>query len=374
MLPDRIDRARDLCAGWVKSGHTPAIVTVVARRGVIVLHEAFGKLRPGDNSPPVQLDTIFPTVSITKPMVATLVMQLAEDGLLGLNRPIRDYMPEVTGKGTEEVLVHHVLTFTAGWDEFALITSFISERADLAGRSSAEVHRAMVDLIQRAPLSRPPGAQMDYAFLCYELLKDLVERVSGRSFAELMQERIFDPLGMKDSYVVVPESVRSRIVKRPPDAPWNRPLGPLIPIDSRQSEEGSNVFSTARDVAVFGQMFLNGGTYGAARILSRPAVMAMTRNQTPGIPVTLGPNIRKEASYGYGWFVRTHEKWKYWDGSLQSYGEFHHQGAGGVLLWVDPRDEIVGVYFSVDLAQTPDLEPLWNADLFQNVISSAVAD
>ncbi|MFQ5668478.1 MAG: hypothetical protein ACE5I7_18900, partial [Candidatus Binatia bacterium] len=107
---------------------------------------------------------------------------------------------------------------------------------------------------------------------------------------------------------------------------------------------------------------------------SRPAVTAMTRNQTPGITVTLGPNIRKEASYGYGWFIRTHEKWKYWDGSLQSEGEFHHQGASGVLLWIDPRDEIVGVYFSVDLAQTPDLEPLWNADLFQNVISSAVTE
>jgi len=374
MLPDRIDRARDLCAGWVKSGHTPAIVALVARRGVIVLHDAFGKLRPGDDSPPVRLDTIFPTMSITKPMVATLVMQLVEDGLLGLNRPIRDYLPEVTGKGTEEVLVHHVLTFSAGWDEFALITSFIGERADLAGRSSDEVHRAMLDLIQRAPLARPPGAEMNYAFLCYELLKELVARVSGRSFAELMRERIFEPLGMKDSYVVVPEPVRSRIVKRPPDAPWNRQLGPLIPIDSRQNEESKNAFATASDVAVFGQMFLNGGTYGGARILSRPAVMAMTRNQTPGIPVTVGPNIRKEASYGYGWFVRTHEKWKYWDGSLQSHGEFHHQGAGGVLLWVDPRDEIVGVYFSVDLAQTPDFEPLWNADLFQNVISSAVAD
>jgi CubicO group peptidase (beta-lactamase class C family) len=374
MLPDRIARARDLCAGWVESGHTPALVVLVARRGVIVLHEAFGKLRPGDDSAPVQLDTIFPTRSITKPMVATLVLQLAEDGLLGLNRPIRDYLPEVTGEGTEEVLVHHVLTFTAGWDEFALLTSFIGERADLAGGSSAELHRAMVDLIARAPLARPPGTRMDYAFLCYELLKDLVERVSGRPLAEIMRERIFDPLGMKDSYVGVPGSVRSRIVKRPPDAPWNQPMGPLLPIDSRQSEESSNVFATARDVAVFGQMFLDGGTYGGARILSRAAVMAMTRNQTPGIEVTLGPSIRKEASYGYGWFVRTHEKWKYWDGSLQSHGEFHHQGSGGVLLWVDPRDEIVGVYFSVDLAQTPALEPLWNADLFQNVISSAVAD
>lgn len=252
MLPERIDRARDLCAQWVKSGHTPAIVALVARRGVIVLHEAFGKLRPGNDSPPVRLDTIFPIMSITKPLVATLVMQLVEDGLLGLNRPIRDYLPEVRGEGTEEVLVHHVLTFTAGWDEFALITSFISDRADLAGRPSEEVHRAVLDLIQQALLSRPPGAEMNYAFLCYELLKALVERVSARSFAELIQERIFSPLGMEDSYVVVPESVRSRIVKRPADAPWNQQMGPLAPIDSRQCEEGTNVFSTAGPTAAPG--------------------------------------------------------------------------------------------------------------------------
>lgn len=250
----------------------------------------------------------------------------------------------------------------------------MGERADLAGRPSHEFERAIRELIHQAPLSRPPGEQMDYFTLCYVLLEELVERVSGRRFADLVQERIFDPLGMKDSYVVVPESVRPRVVKRPPDAPWNQWLGPMPPIDSRQSEEGRMVFSTARDTAVFGQMFLQGGTYGGARILSRPAVAEMTRTQTPGIPVVVGPTIRREASYGYGWFVRTNEKWRYWDGSLQSQGEFHHSGSGGVLLWVDPRDEIVGIYFSVDLAITPAFEPLWNADLFQNVVSSAVAD
>ncbi len=215
---------------------------------------------------------------------------------------------------------------------------------------------------------------MDYAFLCYELLGEIVERVSGRSYSDFIQERLFTPLGMKDSYLAVPESVRSRVVKRPAEAPWNQPKGPIPPLDSRESEEGPGVFSTTRDVATFGQMFLNGGTYGGARILSRPAVSAMTRNQTPGIPVIMGPTSHKEASYGYGWFIRTNEKWRYWDGSLQSHGEFHHQGAGGVLLWVDPRDEIVSCYFSIDLAETPEMEPLWNADLFQNVVSSAVTD
>ena len=375
MLPERIDRARNLCAGWVKSGHTPAIVALVARRGVICLHEAFGKLRPEDDSPPIELDTIFPIMSITKPMTATLIMCLVEDGLLGLNRPVRDYLPEVTGDGTEEMLVHHLLTFTAGYDEFAFITSLIAEGPDLGMGLAGEplwdeVHRRLFEL----PLAHSPGQQMDYAFLCYVLLRILVERVSGRRFGELLLERLFSPLGMADSYLELPESLSPRVVKRPAQAPWNQGMGPLSPIDSRECETSPNVFSTARDVAVFGQMFLNGGTYGGARILSRTAVAEMTRSQTPGIPVIMGPSRHKEASYGYGWFVRTQEKRKYWDGSLQSRGEFHHQGAGGVLVWVDPRDEIVSCYFNVDLAETPAMEPLWNADLFQNVISSAVAD
>ena len=100
----------------------------------------------------------------------------------------------------------------------------------------------------------------------------------------------------------------------------------------------------------------------------------MTRNQTPGVTARTGGSTLKEASYGYGWFVSSNEKWKYWEGSLQSLGGLHHQGAGGTFLWVDPANEIVGVYFSIDLAITPDFEPLWNADLFQNVVTSAVAD
>jgi CubicO group peptidase (beta-lactamase class C family) len=134
------------------------------------------------------------------------------------------------------------------------------------------------------------------------------------------------------------------------------------------------VYSTAGDLARFGQMVLDGGTFEGTRILGRAAVGEMTRNQTLGVPVqALGASMPK-SSYGYGWFVSSEERWKYWDGSLKSPGEFHHQGAGGALLWIDPAKQIVGVYLSVDTGITPDLEPLWNADLFANVIASAVAD
>ena len=130
VLPERIDRVRDLCAGWVKSGHTPSLAVLVARRGVIVLHEAFGCLGPGQDSPPLRLDSIFPVSSVAKPITATAVMTLVEDGLLGLNRPVVDYVPELCGEGTEEILVHHLLTHTSGYNGQKLLPFELQRRKE----------------------------------------------------------------------------------------------------------------------------------------------------------------------------------------------------------------------------------------------------
>jgi len=242
--------------------------------------------------------------------------------------------------------------------------------------SPEEYRKRIREVLVSLSPAAPPAEAMNYSVFGYWLLDPLIERVSGRAFADLAHERLFGPLGMADTWLVVPESVRPRIARRPSDAPWAQPLGPLPGLGSSLhqaiADPGGGVYSTARDVAVFGQMFLNGGTYGSARILSRAAVAEMTRNQIPGIPVQLGPTRGREASYGYGWFLRSNEKWRYWDGSLQSLGEFHHQGGAGTLLWVDPPNEIVGVYLSVSRRMTPAFEPIWSADLFQNVVTSAV--
>ncbi len=128
------------------------------------------------------------------------------------------------------------------------------------------------------------------------------------------------------------------------------------------------------DLAIFGQTFLNGGTYGRARILSRPAVAAMTRNQIPGIGTRVGTIFHREASWGYGWMVESNEKWKYWNGSLAPLGTYSHPGKGGCALWIDTANEVVGVYFEVTMRITKDFEHLWNFDLFQNAVTSAVAD
>src|SRR4029453_1086023 len=114
MSARRVRHVGQLAAGWVAQGITSALVILVARRGVVVLHEAFGRLTPDDNAPPVKRDTIYPLSSLTKPITATAAMLLVEDGLLGLQRPVSEYLPEFNGEGKQAVLVHHLLTHTSG--------------------------------------------------------------------------------------------------------------------------------------------------------------------------------------------------------------------------------------------------------------------
>jgi CubicO group peptidase (beta-lactamase class C family) len=205
---------------------------------------------------------------------------------------------------------------------------------------------------------------MSYCNYGYQLLAEIVRRVSAQSFADYTWERIFRPLGMKDTFFVVPDEARQRIVRRPGDAEgatasedtkkWASCLEIdhefEIAIDSRISQDTpwafGGAFSTSMDMAIFGQMLLNNGSYGDTRILSHASVHEMTRNQIPGIDAVYGDEVFPDASWGYGWNVQGNKK-GWGSGSLQSQRAFGHGGAGGVHLWVDPEYEIVAVYFSV---------------------------
>jgi len=386
MLPERIERARDLCAGWVKEGHTPTLGVCVARRGVIVLHEAFGVLGPGPDSPPLDRRALFPVCSITKPITATLVMQLVEDGLLGLNRPAKDYLPEISGDGTDEILVHHLLTHTTGYP-FQIDPPWLEHEAKkrAAGFEAPPCPKGQDPIIHNwlsffwdAPRVARVGEVMVYSSHNYELLGEIVRRLSGHGIEELARERIFDPLGMHDSYYVVPEPESPRVVQRAPGIPFG-PDFPVAPdIGSREWQETpyamGGVFSTPLDMVIFGQMFLNRGRYGEARLLSPAAVAAMTRDQVPGLGALLLNLVMDRASWGYGWQIVSPTKWKYFDGSLQPLGTFGHPGAGGVNYWIDRDHELVGAYFEVTTRLNPDYNLLWNFDLFQNAITAAVED
>lgn len=399
MSAARVRRIADLAQSWVTQGLTPALVVLVARRGIVVLHEAFGRLTSAADAPPLPREALYPLASLSKPVTATAAMILVEDGLLGLNRPVCEYIPEFAANGKETVMVHHLLTHTSGLRE-AEVNRHIDEKI-LAGVSipppAAIQHPKVHELLYLGydtPLWKAPGVEMSYCSYGYDLLGEIVQRVSGQPLAEFARERIFAPLEMHDSWYSVPAAVRHRIVRRPPTALLAGPQSPsweglsVYPLrgpkvawfpglDSREWEElpsgAGGVYSTALDMARFGQMFLNRGRYGERRFLSPSAVEMMTTNQIPGISAIFNNEFFPEAGWGFGWEVRSNKQAMY-EGTLCSPLTFSHGGGGGVYLWVDPVNELVGVYFSVVLRTTATGQQAWPVDLFMNAVTAAVSD
>ena len=377
MSAQRIRHVANLAGGWVDQGIHPALVVLVARKGVVVLHKAFGHLTPEEGSPPLELDAIFPITSLGKPIAATAAMLLVEDGLLGLNRPVVEYIPEFVGEGKEKVMVHHLLTHTSGLtskDVNAHVEKKMGAvKIPLADETQHPEINEYLFLGYDTPLTLPPGTEQRYCDFGFELVGEIVRRISKMSLADFARERLFGPLGMKDTAYIVPESVSHRVVKRPTDSPGDW-------LNSRGLQEtpwaAFGAYSTAMDMAVWGQMFLNGGVYGDARILSPVTVAEMTRNQIPGTSSRFVDEYFPEAGTGFSWFIRENKKAVAYGETLQSAKTFCHGGAGGVFLWVDPVYEIVGCYFSVDLGPVTVAETYryWCADLFINAVMAAIVD
>ena len=147
---------------------------------------------------------------------------------------------------------------------------------------------------------------------------------------------------------------------------------------------GAGAHSTALDMAIFGQMFLNRGAYGEARVLSPATVAAMTRNQIPGISSQLGQEHFPEASWGLGWDVHGPKKCLAVNEILSSADTYGHGGLGGVFLWVDPVYELVGACFSVrskggipagvSVVEDQVAQAEQRTDLFMNAATAAVVD
>jgi CubicO group peptidase (beta-lactamase class C family) len=361
----RIDVARDVAARAVADGVHPAVVVLVARHGVIALYEAFGRLGPEPDDPALPRDALFPLASLQKPITATTVMTLVEEGRVGLTRPVREYIPEFDGDGREKVYVHHLLTHTSGLyaqdlEEFG---SEMARRLAVPPRNAAlhPMVDAMLQIAYEGPLRGRTGDEMRYDQLNYELLGEIVRRVGGRPLQDFVRERVFEPLGMRDSYLTVPPEVRERCVRL---AAWPDPMFDVA------AGGGAGAYATALDAAVFGQAFLDGGCGVNGRMLGPATVREMTKNQIPGVPGALLEEWHREASWGYGWGIACHEKWEYFP--THTPGTFLHGGASGVYLWCDPVHDLVGVWFAAGKAVLAADSLLENTDLFVNAVTAAI--
>jgi CubicO group peptidase (beta-lactamase class C family) len=359
---------------WIDDGTHSALVLLAARKGVIFLHQAFGRRSPADSPSSLPLDTIFPLASISKVFTATAAMALVEDGLLGLNRPVQEYIPEFQGDQKEKVIVQQLLTHTAGIDDeavFRAIEDKEDQQIELPAREETihpEIHR-WLHIGVEVPLALEPGSEMMYSSFGIHLIGEIIRRISGQSLDEFARDRIFNPLGMKDTFYSPPEDVRQRIVLHAEDGPYAEENDPA---QQKRPSPSGGVFATATDTAVFGQMFLNKGIYNGKRVLSTSGVNAMTRNQIPGIRARLLIKVFPEASWGFGWSVNHAYKGRVYGEALSSPSTFLHSGSGGVLVWIDPELDIVGAYFSTELRYSDDGLHIWNADLFMNMVQASV--
>ncbi len=375
----RLDQISDRAREWIGEGVARGMVLLVARRGILVFHESYGQVGPEPDAPRIPLDAIFNLESAGKVITATALLILVEEGRVGLNRPVAGYIPEFAGEGKDRVLVRHLLTHTSG-----LLQQDVDKYArDHRGKFAVPPAEATFPQILAeffalrygCPLGKKPDEEMSYCSFGLDMAGEIIRRVSGEPLERFAHSRIFGPLGMKDTYCCRLDAPQERRVRRPPDpSDIPDPIDEAIETERIVLGSGSAV-STASDLAIFGQMYLNGGTYGPERVLSRASVAALTRNQIPGIGATLYDEVFPEASWGLGWSV--HGSKTGFCGGLYSARAYEHWGAGGIYLWVDPDHEIVGVYLSSAPPEPSSVwrfAKYWRSDLFQDMATAAVVE
>lgn len=375
LCPERMARVDALCRAWVDDGTHPALGVLVARNGVIALHEAYGVMGPEPDAEPVPLDAVFAMYSVSKVVTAAAFMTLVEDGAVGLTRPVREYIPEFTGAGKDAVCVHHLLTHTSGLRDEDSWTLALSRWDDTPppetnGTDHPDALKAF-NLGLDTPLYRPPGEEMFYCTFNYALVGEIIRRVTGKSTAEFARKKVFEPLGMRDSSYGPTDRLHPRRVRR---STHGMPFVPrMLSGTMRDRVPGSpdgGLISTTSDMASFVQSFLDTLHGVGDPILRRETVVEMTRNQIPGVRANIMNEQHDEGSWGYGWGIFCHEKWNRFP--VFPPGTFGHMGLGEVFVWGDPKHDLVGVFAPIVVSWRDDESPVNNVDLFGNAVSAAV--
>jgi serine-type D-Ala-D-Ala carboxypeptidase len=348
MCETRLAKLESLQQEWVDRGVAPIMVSLIARKGVIVSHKLFVHEDYHRDYGPVGLNTLFQLSSISKPVTATALMLLVEEGRVALELPVQDYIPELTGPGKEKLLVKHLLTHTSGITEDYIWSKLKGGEAEVdLSECPSNLHPDVYRLLTAgydAPLAFTPGTRMSYCNYGFLLATEMIRRVTGLNIHEFATERMFRPLGMNDSYFIVPPERYGQIAKHPVNAPFPR----FADYENLIRPTGSDGFcSTAYDMAILGQTFLNQGVYNGFRLLSKLGVQAMTTNQIPGVSSQHGEEFFKEASWGLGWNI-SGTKLDY-TGTLRSPRTFSHSGRGNTLFMVDPDNELITINLQVTM-------------------------
>jgi len=329
-------------------------VTLVARGGKVIEFDALG-MADIEAARPMQKDTIFQIMSMTKPITAIGIMMLAEEGKLALRDPVEQYLPEFRGQQVTSnigpdaarlrmpdhpMTIRDLMTHTAGVQDPA--PSAIHDYPQLMNVPLDEVVRQLA----KTPLLFQPGSQWSYSSPGIEILGRLIEVCSGQKYEDFIAARILKPMGMKDSFFYPPPEKTARIamVYVQKDGKLVRAQGTILGGDPSKYRKGSvfpapgwGLYSTAEDLLHVYRMMLNNGVYEGRRYLSPFSVHLMTEAQTTGIhPV----GWMRGADYGLAWEVVTDPL-----GELAGHlkGTYGHGGAFGTQGWIDPASGVISI-------------------------------
>ncbi len=307
--PQRLQVAYDLLREGVESDELPVGLLAVANRQELVCCEAYGP--DGE----IATDGIFLIASITKPIVATAIMQLVEQGKLLIEDPVVKYIPEFGVNGKTGVKVWHLLTHTSGMAEDYWQQRDVQPTAEMILQGALQ-----------SCLRFPPGSRFEYCNGAFCVLGELIRRASGMSHQEYLREHVFGPAGMPDTSFKLEPEKRARLlpVRDFPEMP-----GGMDAFAAMELPAGG-LFSTAADLVAFGQTCLNGGMGKYGRVLGPAALRAMTGLHTQGILVHKEGEALP-ACWGLGW-----EKAVPQEGRLVTPAGYGHGGMTGTYLWIEP--------------------------------------
>jgi CubicO group peptidase (beta-lactamase class C family) len=376
MSSERLERLTGLMEARIAEGVAPGALAMIARQGKVVYQQEWG-LADRENGVPMKPDTIFRIYSMTKPITSVAAMMLYEEGRFALNDPLSRYLPEfdemkvmekvqeeetgqtgwTTRDAKRQITVRDLLRHTAGLTYGVFGNTPVDQQYRQAGLLMDDSDLATFSrTVAGLPLLYEPGTTWHYS-VATDILGRLVEAVSGMPFDEFVAQRITGPLGMVDTAFWVPEDKRDRFAQLySPAGTAEGAEAWLKPSDSKELEVaqeqasrnfvrkppmpsgGGGMVSTASDYMRFCLMLLNGGQLDGVRLLSPKSVELMTTSNLGDIPMGMG---RSGYGFGLGFAVAT-ELGRI--GELTSEGEYNWGGAAGTAFWIDPEEELVGVY------------------------------
>ncbi len=388
---ERLKRVHEMVVRRIEAKELSGAVTLVARRGRVVQHEAVGVMDL-DSKQPMTKDTLFRLASSSKPVTAVAVLMLMEEGKLKLTDPVSKYIPEFknarvlveterspepmvdrqpsteksyTVPANREITVIDLLTHTSG-----LASGGPSNGAFISLMKARKPTETLADFIPRfgaLPLDFQPGTRWSYSGLAgFDTLGRIVELVSGMSFDEFLRTRLFKPLGMNDTFFNVPGKDQSRLatIYNHTQNGLEKPTNPLVIGSPTYFSGAGGLVSTAADYFQFAQMLCNGGELNGVRILSPWTVDLMMSNNVGDLFLGQIGRPAKGVGFGLGGEVVLNGAEARMRKPNGSYG---WDGAFGTYWWVNRKERMVAIIF----VQTPGRSLQYDLD---NAVSQAVIE